>query len=118
MTVMTDFKSYIAKVADGNSLSADEAEAAFDIVMSGNATPSQIGGFLMALRVRGETVDEITGAVRTMRSKMTRVKAPDDAIDIVGTGGDGTQPRQPVARPGDLVADENRPEHVSRVGSG
>ncbi len=85
---MAEFKDYIAKVANAQSLSADDAQAAFDIVMSGEATPSQIGGFLMALRVRGETVDEITGAVRTMRSKMTRVSAPDDAIDIVGTGGD------------------------------
>jgi anthranilate phosphoribosyltransferase len=58
--------------------------------MSGEATPSQIGGFLMALRVRGETVDEIVGAVATMRSKMLAVEAPADAIDIVGTGGDGT----------------------------
>ena len=58
--------------------------------MSGEATPSQIGGFLMALRVRGETVDEISGAVATMREKMLRVEAPDGAIDIVGTGGDGS----------------------------
>lgn len=86
---MAEFKPLIAKVAGGESLSESEAQNAFDIMMSGDATPSQIGGFLMALRVRGETVDEITGAVRTMRSKMTRVEAPEDAIDIVGTGGDG-----------------------------
>jgi len=86
---MADFKPLIAKVADGTRLSEQEAQTAFDIMMSGDASPSQIGGFLMALRVRGETVDEITGAVRTMRSKMTRVEAPDDAMDIVGTGGDG-----------------------------
>ena len=86
---MAEFKALISKVAEGASLSEQESQAAFDIMMSGDATPSQIGGFLMALRVRGETVDEITGAVRTMRSKMTRVSAPDDAIDIVGTGGDG-----------------------------
>jgi anthranilate phosphoribosyltransferase len=86
---MSDFKAFIAKVADGATLTAEAAQQAFDVVMSGDATPSQIGGFLMALRVRGETVDEITGAVRTMRSKMTRVDAPADAIDIVGTGGDG-----------------------------
>ena len=59
-------------------------------MMSGEATPAQMGGFLMALRVRGETVDEITGAVLTMRSKMTVVAAPEDALDIVGTGGDGS----------------------------
>jgi len=87
---MSDFKPLIDKVANGNSLSISEAEAAFDVMMSGQATPSQIGGFLMALRVRGETVDEITGAVRTMRAKMTRVEAPSDALDIVGTGGDGS----------------------------
>ncbi|OJW58822.1 MAG: anthranilate phosphoribosyltransferase, partial [Sphingomonadales bacterium 63-6] len=63
---------------------------AFDILMSGEATPSQIGGLLMAMRVRGETVDEIVGAVETMRAKMLRVDAPADAVDIVGTGGDGT----------------------------
>src|SRR5258707_3914611 len=59
-------------------------------MMSGEATPSQMGGLLMALRVRGETVDEITGAVTAMREKMLRVRAPDDAIDVVGTGGDAS----------------------------
>src|SRR5205085_915345 len=59
-------------------------------MMSGEATPSQMGALLMALRVRGETVDEITGAVTTMRSKMLRVEAPPDAIDVVGTGGDAS----------------------------
>ena len=87
---MADFKTHIAKVAQGASLSQDEAADAFDTLMSGDATPSQIGAFLMALRVRGETVDEITGAVRTMRAKMTPVVAPDHAIDIVGTGGDAS----------------------------
>jgi anthranilate phosphoribosyltransferase len=59
-------------------------------MMSGEATPSQLGGILMAMRVRGETVDEITGAVSAMRAKMLHVKAPADAVDIVGTGGDGS----------------------------
>jgi anthranilate phosphoribosyltransferase len=63
---------------------------AFDLMMSGEATPSQMGGLLMALRVRGETVDEITGAVSAMRSKMLRVIAPPGAIDVVGTGGDAS----------------------------
>jgi anthranilate phosphoribosyltransferase len=85
---MSDFKPFIAKVASGQSLSFEEARRAFDIVMSGEATPAQIGGFLMAMRVRGETVDEISGAVATMRAKMLPVEAPADAIDIVGTGGD------------------------------
>ncbi len=83
-------KPLLATVADGNSLGAEEAEDAFDIIMSGEASEAQIGAFLMALRVRGETVDEITGAVRTMRAKALAVKAPADAIDVVGTGGDGS----------------------------
>jgi anthranilate phosphoribosyltransferase len=85
-----DFKSLIAKVATGASLTRDEAAAAFDRMMSGEATPSQMGALLMGLRVRGETVDEITGAVTIMRSKMLGVKAPPDAIDVVGTGGDAS----------------------------
>lgn len=81
-------KPLIAKVAGGAALTRAESEEAFSIMMSGEATPSQIGGFLMALRVRGETVDEIAGAVSVMRANMLRVEAPPDAIDIVGTGGD------------------------------
>jgi anthranilate phosphoribosyltransferase len=84
----TDLKPMLAKVAEGDSLSEKEAEQAFDIIMSGEATPSQIGAFLMALRLRGETVDEITGAARTMRAKATPIEAPEGAIDVVGTGGD------------------------------
>jgi len=91
---MTDLaanlKSYIGKVATGASLDRDEATLAFDIIMSGEATHAQIGGFLMALRVRGETVDEITGAATAMRAKALKVSAPKNAIDIVGTGGDGS----------------------------
>lgn len=86
---MAELKPLIAKVANGESLTKQESRSAFDILMSGEATPSQIGGFLMALRVRGETVDEIVGAVSSMRSRMLTVKAPDTAVDIVGTGGDG-----------------------------
>lgn len=87
---MADLKPLIAKAAAGTALSREEARQAFSIMMSGEATPSQIGGFLMALRVRGETVDEITGAVEIMREKMLRVAAPAGAIDIVGTGGDAS----------------------------
>jgi anthranilate phosphoribosyltransferase len=87
---MTDMKSFIAKVAAGERLSRQEAEGAFNIIMSGEATPSQIGGFLMALRVRGETAEEIAGAVCSMRGRMTPVAAPEGAIDIVGTGGDAS----------------------------
>ncbi|HET9716382.1 MAG TPA: anthranilate phosphoribosyltransferase [Pseudolabrys sp.] len=85
-----DLKALIAKVATGASLTREEAATAFDRMMSGEATPSQMGGLLMALRVRGETVDEITGAVTIMRAKMLAVKAPPDAIDVVGTGGDAS----------------------------
>ena len=87
---MAEFKPLIATVAAGTPLTRSEAREAFDVMMSGDATPSQIGGFLMALRVRGETVDEITGAVEIMREKMLPVSAPADAIDIVGTGGDAS----------------------------
>jgi anthranilate phosphoribosyltransferase len=87
---MADLKPLIGKVAAGTPLTRAEAREAFGVMMSGDATPSQIGGFLMALRVRGETVDEITGAVEIMREKMLRVAAPADAIDIVGTGGDAS----------------------------
>src|SRR4051794_41576793 len=87
---MSDMKAILAGVAAGRRLSEEEAEGAFDIIMSGNATPSQMGGFLMALRVRGETVDEITGAVRAMRAKALRIEAPEGAIDTAGTGGDAS----------------------------
>ena len=85
-----DIKGFLAKVADGASLDEAEAEQAFDIIMSGDATPAQIGAFLMGLRVRGETVDEITGAARILRAKAHQITAPDGAIDVVGTGGDGS----------------------------
>ncbi len=87
---MDAFKPLIAKVATGASLTRAEARQAFDNMLSGEVTPSQMGGFLMALRVRGETVEEITGAVTAMREKMLKVNAPVGAIDIVGTGGDGS----------------------------
>lgn len=87
---MDDLKSIIGKVATGATLTREEAASAFDSMMSGEATPSQMGGLLMALRVRGETVDEITGAVTAMRGKMLPVTAPAEAVDIVGTGGDGS----------------------------
>lgn len=88
---MTDtFKGLIAKVATGASLTREEAAGAFDQMMSGEATPSQMGALLLALRVRGETVEEISGAVSAMRAKMLRVEAPPGAIDVVGTGGDAS----------------------------
>ena len=89
-TVSDDFKALIAKAATGAPLTREEAAQGFDRMMSGAATPSQMGGLLMALRVRGETVDEITGAVSAMREKMLRVRAPAEAVDVVGTGGDAS----------------------------
>jgi anthranilate phosphoribosyltransferase len=83
-----DLKELLSIVAEGKNLTQRQAEKAFDIIMSGNATPAQIGAFLMALRVRGETVEEITGAAKIMRSKAEFIDAPKNAIDIVGTGGD------------------------------
>ena len=85
---MNELKGLLAKVAEGARLSREDAREAFGIMMSGNATPSQVGGFLMALRVRGETVDEITGAAEAMRGKMLTMEAPAGAIDTCGTGGD------------------------------
>src|SRR5216110_1765270 len=79
-----DLKPLLAQVAAGRRLSESEAEAAFEIIMSGNATPSQIGAFLMGLRVRGETVDEIAGAARIMRAKALAIDAPPGTIDTVG----------------------------------
>ncbi len=86
---MDAFRPLLGKLATGAPLTRAEAESAFDHLLSGEVTPAQTGAFLMGLRVRGETVDELTGAVAAMRAKMTKVVAPPDAIDIVGTGGDG-----------------------------
>jgi len=85
-----DLKPYLSRIAAGETLSAADSESAFNVLMSGDATESQIGAFLMGLRLRGETVDEITGAVRTMRAKASMISAPSNAVDIVGTGGDGS----------------------------
>jgi anthranilate phosphoribosyltransferase len=85
---LPSLKPVIARLAEGEALSEAEAEAAFDVLMAGEATPAQIAGLLMALRVRGETVDEITGAARVMRARMSPIAAPEGAIDVCGTGGD------------------------------
>jgi anthranilate phosphoribosyltransferase len=90
VTGMERFRALIGKVATGATLTRAEAAHAFDKMMAGEATPAQMGALLMGLRVRGETVDEIAGAVATMRAKMLPVEAPADAIDVVGTGGDAS----------------------------
>ena len=87
---MADIKPLIAKLATGSTLTEAEAHEAFDIMMSGDATPSQTGAFLMGLRVRGETVDEITGAAKAMRLRALVVNAPPETIDTCGTGGDAS----------------------------
>jgi anthranilate phosphoribosyltransferase len=85
---MADMKALIAQAAAG-PLTRDEAEAAFGLIMAGEATPVQVAGFLMALRGRGEAVEEIAAAAAVMRAKAVHVRAPEGAMDIVGTGGDG-----------------------------
>ena len=86
---MDNLKYHLHKIAERNNLTRQESRDAFNLLMSGEATPAQIGAFLMGLRVKGEALEEAIGAVEVMRSKMTPVKAPSDAMDIVGTGGDG-----------------------------
>jgi anthranilate phosphoribosyltransferase len=82
-------KPVLARLALGEVLSEAEAEAAFDVIMSGGASSPQIAGLLMMLRLRGETVAELTGAVRAMIARMIAVDAPAGAMDVCGTGGDG-----------------------------
>jgi anthranilate phosphoribosyltransferase len=83
-----ELRQLIQKVSGGATLSEDEIRLALDQMTAGAATPAQMGAFLMALRVRGETVEEIAGAAQMLRAKMNRVQVAPDAIDIVGTGGD------------------------------
>lgn len=87
---MSDLKPFIAKAAGGQSMTEHEAASAFEVMMSGKAPPSQIASLLTALAIRGETVEEITGAARIMRSKALSVQAPEGAIDTCGTGGSGS----------------------------
>jgi len=86
---MSDLRPILAKLADGATLSATEAEKAFDIIMSGAADLAQMAAFIMALRLRGEQVDEIVGGARVLRAKADKIKAPEGHIDTCGTGGDG-----------------------------
>ena len=85
---MSQLEDLIETVAEGKALSLDEARLVFAALMSGKAGETQIGALLTGLRLRGETQDEIRGAVDVMRAHMTPVRAPDGAVDIVGTGGD------------------------------
>lgn len=83
-----DLKPFLAKVSVGQTLSEEEAEAAFAVMMSGEATQAQMGALLMGMRVRGETTEELIGAARAMRSRAVRIAAPPGSIDTCGTGGD------------------------------
>ncbi|MSO65255.1 MAG: anthranilate phosphoribosyltransferase [Alphaproteobacteria bacterium] len=80
----------LAAIAAGERLSVQRAQQIFDAIMTGQATPAQIGAFLMGIRVRGEAIEEITGAALTMRAKALAIEAPEDAIDVCGTGGDAS----------------------------
>src|ERR1044071_8926860 len=84
-----DIKSALNKIASRQDLTGEEMRGVMRTIMAGEATPSQIGAFLMGMRVKGETVGEIAAAVSILREQMVPVQAPDNAIDIVGTGGDG-----------------------------
>ncbi|QQS14901.1 MAG: anthranilate phosphoribosyltransferase [Rhodospirillales bacterium] len=122
---MDDFRGLLAKVGTGASLTMDEAERAFDIMTAGDATPAQMGAFLMALRVRGETVDELAGGARVLRAKVLKVDAPPGAMDIVGTGGDhhgtynvSTATALVVAGAGVPVAKHGNRAFTSKSGAG
>jgi len=119
-----EFKAVLGRLAAGERLSEAESAAAFDTMMSGDATPAQMGAFLMALRLRGETVEEITGAARTMRAKALPIEAPRGAIDTVGTGGDNagtfnisTAAALVVAGAGVTVAKHGNRNFTSKSGS-
>ncbi|WP_421759891.1 anthranilate phosphoribosyltransferase [Devosia sp.] len=88
---MMDIKAALNKIATRQDLTGEEMRSVMTTIMNGEATPSQIGAFLMGMRVKGETVGEIAAAVSILREKMVRVEAPEDVIDIVGTGGDGAE---------------------------
>ena len=121
---MTNLKPILTRISTGETLSEDDTARTFDIIMSGQATPSQIGALLMGMRLRGETIAEITGAARTMRAKALAVKAPSNAVDIVGTGGDcsgsyniSTGAALTVAGCGLTVAKHGNKAHTSKSGS-
>ncbi|MET3925200.1 anthranilate phosphoribosyltransferase [Devosia sp. 2618] len=84
-----DIKAALHKIADRKDLTGEEMRSVMRIIMSGDATPSQIGAFLMGMRIKGESVGEIAAAVSILREQMVKVDAPENAVDIVGTGGDG-----------------------------
>jgi anthranilate phosphoribosyltransferase len=119
-----DIKTALHKIGARTDLTGEEMRAVMNIIMSGEATPSQIGAFLMGMRVKGETVGEIAAAVSILRDKMVKVDVPANAIDIVGTGGDGagtlnisTAAAIVVAATGQPVAKHGNRALSSRSGS-
>lgn len=84
-----DIKQALNKISEGRDLAGEEMRSVMRLIMEGEATPAQLGAFLMGMRIKGESVGEIAAAVSIMREKMVPVEAPEDAVDIVGTGGDG-----------------------------
>ena len=84
-----DIKEAIALVADGENLNMDQAGAAMDDIVQGRATHAQIAGFVMALRMKGETPEEVAGLARVMRREAVPVPVSGDLLDTCGTGGDG-----------------------------
>jgi anthranilate phosphoribosyltransferase len=86
-----DIRGALQRIGSGGDLTGEEMRAVMNIIMTGEATPAQIGAFLIGMRIKGETVGEIAAAVSILREKMVPVEAPEDAIDIVGTGGDGAE---------------------------
>jgi anthranilate phosphoribosyltransferase len=109
----------LAMLVGGASLGEDEAAAAMDEIMSGVATPSQLGAFLTALRIKGETIDEITGLARAMRAHALHVTLPEGvaAVDTCGTGGDGSGTFNVSTAAGLLVASQGQPvaKHGNRA---
>jgi anthranilate phosphoribosyltransferase len=117
-------RAALASIVEGGTLSMDEAHAAMGAVMDGEATPAQLAALLMGLRMRGETVEELAGFAMAMRERVVRVDAPDGAIDVVGTGGDGsgtfnisTAAALVVASTGVPVAKHGNRAMTSRSGS-
>ena len=117
-------RAALATIVEGGTLSMDEARGAMGAVMDGEATPAQLAALLMGLRMRGETVDELAGFAVAMRERVVGVQAPDGAIDIVGTGGDGsgtfnisTTAALVVAAGGVVVAKHGNRAITSRAGS-
>jgi len=122
--VSDEVRTALAAVVDGRSLTLDEARAAMGSVMDGEATPALLAALLVALRMRGETVDELTGFATAMRERVVRVEAPAGAVDTCGTGGDGsgtfnisTAAALVVAAAGVPVAKHGNRAMTSRSGS-